>query len=82
MFCKNKAAANILDVKFGDNVIIGAGSVVNRDIPSNCVAVGSPCRPVKSIDEYVETVKNGGYLDTKGMSCEKKQQAWEKRLEE
>lgn len=30
-------------VKIGDNVVIGAGSVVNKDIPSNSVAVGSPC---------------------------------------
>lgn len=27
----------------------GAGSVVNRDIPSNTVAVGNPCRVIKNI---------------------------------
>lgn len=31
-------------VKIGNNCVIGAGSVVNRDIPSNSVAVGNPCR--------------------------------------
>ena len=36
-------------VTIGDNVTIGAGSVVTRDIPSNVVAVGSPCRPVKTL---------------------------------
>lgn len=36
-------------VAIGDNVIIGAGSLVNRDIPSGVVAVGSPCRVVKKI---------------------------------
>lgn len=36
-------------VKIGDNVTIGAGSVVTKDIPSNCVAVGNPCIVVKSI---------------------------------
>ena len=36
-------------VKIGDNVTIGAGSVVTKDIPSNCVAVGNPCKVVKSI---------------------------------
>ncbi len=36
-------------VTIGDNVTIGAGSVVTRDIPSDCVAVGNPCRPVKSL---------------------------------
>ena len=36
-------------VEFGDNVVIGAGSVVNKDIPSNIVAVGNPCRVIKQI---------------------------------
>lgn len=36
-------------VTIGDNVTIGAGSVVTRDIPSNCVAVGNPCRPIKRL---------------------------------
>jgi maltose O-acetyltransferase len=36
-------------VTIGDNVTIGAGSVVTRDIPSNCVAVGNPCRAIKKL---------------------------------
>ncbi|MFX0548218.1 sugar O-acetyltransferase [Hathewaya histolytica] len=36
-------------VKIGDNVTIGAGSVVTKDIPNNVVAVGNPCRVIKSI---------------------------------
>jgi acetyltransferase-like isoleucine patch superfamily enzyme len=36
------------NVTIGDNVTIGAGSVVVHDIPSNCVAVGNPCKVVKS----------------------------------
>ena len=36
-------------VSIGNNVVIGAGSVVTKDIPSNCVAVGNPCKPVKSL---------------------------------
>jgi maltose O-acetyltransferase len=38
-------------VTIGDNVTIGAGSVVAKDIPSNCVAVGNPCHPVKWLEE-------------------------------
>lgn len=34
-------------VTIGDNVVIGAGSVVNKDIPSNTVAVGNPCKVIK-----------------------------------
>ena len=41
---------NVLSgVNIGDNVVIGAGSVVTKDIPSNSVAVGNPCRVIKSI---------------------------------
>lgn len=36
-------------VTIGDNVTIGAGSVVTKDIPSNVVAAGNPCRVIKSI---------------------------------
>ena len=36
-------------VTVGDNVTIGAGSVVTRNIPSNTVAVGNPCKVIKSL---------------------------------
>lgn len=36
-------------VTIGDNVVIGSGSVVTKDIPSNCVAVGNPCKVIKNI---------------------------------
>lgn len=52
------ASALILPgVKIGDNVIVGAGSIVVDDVPSNCIAVGSPARVIKSIDEYSAEVK-------------------------
>ena len=38
-------------VNIGDNVVIGAGSVVTKDLPSNVVAVGNPCRVLRSVDE-------------------------------
>ena len=34
----------------GKNSVIGAGSVVTRSIPANCIAVGNPCRVIKHID--------------------------------
>ena len=37
-------------VTIGDNVVIGAGSVVTKDIPSNCMAVGNPCAPTKTLE--------------------------------
>lgn len=38
-------------VTIGDNVVIGAGSVVTKDIPSNVVAVGNPCRVLREVGE-------------------------------
>jgi maltose O-acetyltransferase len=37
-------------VTIGDNVSIGAGSVVVHDIPSNSVAVGNPCNVIKKLE--------------------------------
>lgn len=39
-------------VTIGENSVIGAGSVVTRDIPPNVVAVGSPCRVLRPIGEH------------------------------
>jgi len=36
-------------VTIGDNCVIGAGSVVTKDIPANSLAVGNPCRVIRSI---------------------------------
>lgn len=38
-------------VTIGDNTVIGAGSIVTRDIPANVVAVGNPCRVLRPIGE-------------------------------
>ena len=37
-------------VTIGDNCVIGAGSVVNKDIPANSLAVGNPCKVIRTID--------------------------------
>ena len=38
-------------VHIGDNSVIGAGSVVTKDIPACCVAAGNPCRVIRKITE-------------------------------
>ena len=39
-------------VSIGDNTVIGAGSVVTKDIPSDVVAVGNPCRVLRPISGH------------------------------
>ncbi len=39
-------------VSIGDNSVIGAGSVVTKDIPPNVVAVGNPCKVMRQISEH------------------------------
>lgn len=38
-------------VTIGDNVVIGAGSVVTKDLPSNVVAVGNPCKVLREVND-------------------------------
>lgn len=39
-------------VTIGENSVIGAGSVVNRSIPANCIAVGNPCKVIRYLTEH------------------------------
>lgn len=41
-------------VTIGENSVIGAGSVVTKDIPANVVAFGSPCKVYREINERDE----------------------------
>ena len=38
-------------ITIGDNVIVGAGSVVTKDLPDNVIAVGNPARILRKVDE-------------------------------
>ena len=39
-------------VTIGDNCFIGAGSIVTKNIPSNSIAVGAPCKVICTLDEF------------------------------
>ena len=41
-------------VVIGDGALIGAGSVVTRDIPAHSVAVGNPAKVIKRVDEIIK----------------------------
>ena len=39
-------------ITIGDNSVIGAGSIVTKDIPANVVAVGNPCKVLREINDH------------------------------
>ncbi len=41
-------------VEIGPCSIVGAGSVVNKDVPSNMVYAGVPAKPICTLDEYIQ----------------------------
>ena len=45
-------------VKIGNNVVIGASAIVTKSIPDNSLAVGCPAKVIKSIDQFLEKLKN------------------------
>ncbi len=47
----------IYDVTIGNNVIIGAGSVITRDIPDYSVAAGVPCKVIGTFNDFIEKRK-------------------------
>lgn len=53
-------------VTIGDRVVVGARSLVTRDVPDDTVVAGSPARPIRTIDEYAEA-RRTEWLDTSGL---------------
>lgn len=58
-------------ITIGDNVVIGAGAVVTKDIPPNSVAVGIPAKPIKSLDQYWDSIRDR-IVNTKKMTPKEK----------
>jgi serine O-acetyltransferase len=54
------AGARILgNITVGNNVIIGANSVVINDVPDNCIVAGTPAKIIKSVDQSIyDLLKN------------------------
>ena len=53
-------------ITIGDNVIIGAGSIVTKDIPSNSIAVGIPARVISTKEKYISKVEAAKRGELKG----------------
>ena len=47
-------------VKIGDEVIVGSGAIVTKDVPSNCIVAGNPARILK---EGINTTKYGKLIE-------------------
>lgn len=52
--CVIFAGAKIFgNITIGNDVVIGANCVVNKNIPDNCIVVGNPCRILKKNPDYI-----------------------------
>ncbi|AOW19030.1 hypothetical protein LPB03_07095 [Polaribacter vadi] len=60
----------------GDNVIIGARSIITKNIEENSVVVGIPAKKIKTVDKYFEEIKKRslgiGHLDRDSKEIELK----------
>lgn len=65
-------------VNIGDNVVIGAGAIVTKDIPNNSVVAGVPARIIESIDEYRDKVLKKA-IQTKKLSKKEKKNFYLKK---
>lgn len=68
-------------VTIGDNVVIGARSVVTKDVPSGVVVAGVPARQIKSLAEYRDGVFNVAEM-TKTMGPDAKREFYMRRYSE
>ncbi len=62
-------------VRIGSDVIVGAGSVVTRDVPDRVVVAGMPAKVVCSLEEYYrKNMEKGVFYPTPNMSYEDKKE--------
>ncbi|HYM74950.1 MAG TPA: acyltransferase [Candidatus Dormibacteraeota bacterium] len=45
------------DITVGENAVVGAGSVVTRDVPANCIVAGNPAKFLRYIEQTQEVTK-------------------------
>lgn len=60
-------------VNIGDNIVIGAGSLVSKNLDSNFVYAGNPVKKIKSLDEYFSKIDKSK-INTKSLSVKKKKE--------
>jgi acetyltransferase-like isoleucine patch superfamily enzyme len=50
-------ATILANITVGENAIVGAGSVVTKDVPANCIVGGNPAKVFRKIESAVEAIK-------------------------
>lgn len=60
-------------VTLGDNVLVAAGSIVTKSVPSNSIVAGNPAKIICSIDDYYNRNKKFN-IHTKGLSYKEKKE--------
>lgn len=79
--CFIGAAAIILpNVTIGDQVIVGAGSVVTKDVPSHCAVAGNPAKIIKTDIETIEYGMIKQIIKTEKMNQHEKKEKKEKKV--
>lgn len=73
----------LYDVKIGNNVVIAAGAVVTKDVPSNSVVGGVPAKVIGSFEDFVQKrresqMEHPADNDNQVVSPECEMEAWEK----
>lgn len=66
-------------VTVGSNVVIGARSIVTRDIPDNVVVAGSPAKVLKSIDDYYRSL-DGRKLNIRNLPNDEKKKILQEKF--
>lgn len=61
-------------VTIGENCVIGAGSVVTKDIPANSIAVGNPCKVIRQVNDKDREYINSLILDDETKDSKYKQE--------
>ena len=51
-YAKENKSIILYDVRIGNNVIVGAGSVVTKDLPDNSVCAGIPCKKIGEFEDF------------------------------
>ena len=71
----------LLGTRVGAGSVIGSGSIVTGEIPPGVVAIGAPAKPVKTVEDYIQS-KRHLWVDTGGLTRDAKRELLIRQLPE